>query len=437
MQRWRGLFFIFALSMILVGCGSDPGFNEATDFARKEGGAQFVNMIPDSPELSMFHGLNNDTVGYSFATGAQIRFEDRYDWRIAYRASNLDEVTVAEADDQQVLENTLSTFLFMGSMAQPDIQIVDIPFPPTNERTEGVATIWFAANVSSIAMADIYFLDSSDSFADATPLTSVNSGGFTTTFDVTPTETARLIITAAGATDILFDSGEIPIPDQSIQLFALIDDFGPDAANHVDVIRDNAASRSILPDRSQSALTRINNYTTVADVAVNVGTTAFTDLSQAELTSYEVTPSGDQSITVVSGADTLIEDTAQFVAGRHHTLLTFDRDGEEPPIASVVIQDQFRTVTDRALFQFVNGSTETIDFYSLVQDQDFDDVGPLINDAQNIATGIVEVPLGQTRFHVRSADNTQTLSSADLNLVSGVTYTLIYEANGGLQVIQD
>ena len=62
MMPSRGLLITLAASLILVGCGSDPGFNEETDFVRKEGAVQFVNMMADSPELTMIHGLNNQTL---------------------------------------------------------------------------------------------------------------------------------------------------------------------------------------------------------------------------------------------------------------------------------------------------------------------------------------------------------------------------------------
>ena len=100
MTLWR-LIATLIVSLAIAGCGSDSGFNEETDFLRKEGAVQFVNMMSDSPELTTIHGLQNQTIRFPFTSGGEVRFEDRYDWRLAYRDSNLEEITVAQGENQQ------------------------------------------------------------------------------------------------------------------------------------------------------------------------------------------------------------------------------------------------------------------------------------------------------------------------------------------------
>ena len=126
--------FLLLAILLLSACGSDSGFNEDTDFISKNGFVQFVNMMPDSPEVTMFHGRDRETSRFPFAQAARQTPVDKYDWRIAYLDANDDEVTVAEGENQPILEDGLSTYLWMGSLSQPNIQIVDAPFIVSSNR---------------------------------------------------------------------------------------------------------------------------------------------------------------------------------------------------------------------------------------------------------------------------------------------------------------
>mgnify|MGYP003316794502 CR=1 FL=1 len=113
----------------------------------------------------------------------------------------------------------------------------------------------------------------------------------------------------------------------------------------------------------------------------------------------------------------------------------FDTEDSESSLKPILIRDEFRSIKERVYFQFINGSADTIDFYALINDQETDDTVPILNDAEGIASGIGEVPIGNTRFVIRTADNQQTLGSTQLTLEEGNTYTLIYESNAGLQAV--
>ena len=435
MMPSRVFFITLAASLILIGCGSDPGFNEETDFARKEGAVQFVNMIAESPELTMFHGLNNQTIRFPFTSGIDTRFEDRYDWRLAFRSSSLDEVTVAEAENQQILENTLSTFLLMGSLSQPNVQVIDVVLQPIEERTEGSAVIWFASNLSAISMVDIYLLETGVILSDSAPLASLNSGSFTNALTVDAGDDLQLVVTIAGSQDVVFDSGQIPLAGKSIDLFALVDDFGPEGTNHIDVIRSSSLSGSIMPDVSQTTVARVSNYSSLGPLEVIVADTNIAAVDTGTQTDYLPTSGGLQNILINKDSETIFEESAELFAGGFYSLLMFDGSDSETALKPILVRDEFRPIKERVYFQFVNGSEETIDFYALINDQDTDDTAPLLNDAESIASGIAEVPIGETRFVVRTADNEQTLVSTQLNLQEGNTYTLIYESSSDLQVV--
>ena len=293
---WR-LIATLIVSLAIAGCGSDSGFNEETDFIRKEGAVQFVNMMSDSPELTMIHGLQNQTIRFPFTSGGEVRFEDRYDWRLAYRDINLEEITVAQGENQQILEDRLSTFLFMGSLTTPKIEIVEVALPPFADRTEGAAVIWFAANLTSVSMVDLYLLDSESSLNVTTPIASLDSQGFTNEITVDSGDGIRLIVTVAGSLEVLFESGPISLSDRSVDLFALVDDFGPDSQNHVDVIWSSSANGSIMPDFSQATLIRNSNFASSNELLVTISDTTFSSSSTGARSDYAETNPGEQTIT--------------------------------------------------------------------------------------------------------------------------------------------
>ncbi len=436
MTLWR-LIATLVVSLAIAGCGSDSGFNEETDFLRKEGAVQFVNMMSDSPELTMIHGLQNQTIRFPFTSGGEVRFEDRYDWRLAYRDSNLEEITVAQGENQQILEDRLSTFLFMGSLTTPKIEIVEVALPPFADRTEGAAVIWFAANLTSVSMVDLYLLDSESSLNSTTPIASLDSQGFTNEITVDSGDGIRLIVTVAGSLEVLFESGPISLSDRSVDLFALVDDFGPDSLNHVDVIWSSSANGSIMPDFSQATLIRNSNFASSNELLVTISDTTFSSSSRGDRSDYAETNPGEQTITVSRVEDTLFDDTANLFAGGYHSFLIFDGPDTETPLTPFLVRDEFRSITDRVYFQFINGSDEAIDFYALINGQDTDDTAPVLNDAQALASGLTEVPSGDTRFVVQTSDNSETLESVQVVLQEGITYTAVYEARSGLQIFED
>ena len=157
--------------LLLAACGSDSGFNKKEDFASKEGGVQFVNMMPDSPEVTIIHGFDNTQVPFPVSAPIEVRFEDKYDWRIAYLDSSGKEITVIKDENQPITEYFLSTFLFMGSLQQPDVQIVDREILPVEDKPADMADIWFASNITNHPMVDIYITAFSADLATSAVLT--------------------------------------------------------------------------------------------------------------------------------------------------------------------------------------------------------------------------------------------------------------------------
>ena len=437
MPRWiTGAGTLFLVTLFLTGCGSDSGFQQA-DFIPTEGSVQFVNMMPDSPQVRMFHGLSREDISFPFATPINVRAVDRYDWEVVYANNAGDRIVVAGAENQPISENVLTTFLFMGNIAQANIQIIDTPTTPQADRAEGVADVWFAVNSSSHDMLDIYLTAFGTGLDSADPPVTVTSGTFTSPTSVTAGTDRQLRITIAGTDTLLFDSGSIEILQQTQELFAVVDDFGPDSANHVDVLRTLAQSRSIIPDTSQPALVRAGNYTTVESLDIDVGEASFADVTSNSLSAYQEVSGGEKTV-IVSSADTPVEEIMlNILRGFHQSVVSFTDTENAGQTRSFAVRDSFRPITDRSGLAFINGSGQTVDMYILRDGQNTGDVPPLLNDVGFVGTDSRESFSEPLQFAITNSDGTETLATLNETLLPGETYTLIFDAQNGLRLIDN
>ncbi|MEK9870068.1 MAG: hypothetical protein VW831_10095 [Gammaproteobacteria bacterium] len=441
MKQWpkHHLLIVMTTLAVLAGCGSDPGFNEDTDFVRTEGAVQVINMMSDSPELTFIHGLNSSPVRFPYTSGVEVRVSDNYDWRAAYLNSDGDEVTVIEGVDQVVSEDVQSTFLLMGNLAQPTAQIVDIPLTPLDQRPETEAEVWFAASLTEHAMVDIYLTEFGTALTAVAPLVTLDSSTYSSLRNVPAGDNRQLRITPAGASDILFDSGAIVIAAQSLELFALVDDFGPSNSSHIDVIRSLAANLTTITDVSQPPAAQVANLTTITPLDVSVGSIDYESLAAGEVSAYRTVASGSQVITTTGPAGTTASETPFLPAGQYLSVVVVDDVGAEAQPASriAVVETNLRPVQDRAHFQLVNSSDVTIDFYALREDESTDDIAPTFNDLATGVTGVIEVLTGQARFIAQTADNASDIDSVTADLMAGKSYTVVFDGQQRLTIIED
>ncbi|MFT7221643.1 MAG: hypothetical protein ACI8Z1_003265 [Candidatus Azotimanducaceae bacterium] len=441
MANWSriGALFIFIFS--LAACGSDPGFNEAEDFAPKEGSVQFVNMIPQSPQVTIIHGLERSNATFPVAQQAELRFQDRYDWRIAYLNSASQEVTVAQGENQQITEAVRSVFFLMGSITQPDIQIVDIPITPLADQTDGTARITFASNLTGLAMVDIYVTDVDANLNDVAPSLSLNSGTTSESIE-TASGAKRLRITSAGTQTVVFDSGELALTEKSLELFALVDDFGPDAAAHVDVIRTRSLTGSLMDDLSQSPNVRVGNYSSNETLSLQYGFTSLGQIEQNSNSPYQLTSAGTQTYTVSSVGDPVVQLESLGLEARPgtlHSIYTFDDlDASEAGTRSIIVTDFLQPIADRSLFKFVNGGNQTIDVFVIdtAGGQSIDNSAPLLNDLTPVGTATTELPSRTLDFIVTNTDGSETLASAAFLMQEGMSYTIILDASATLRLVE-
>ena len=426
-------------ALLLSACGSDSGFNEDTDFLVEDGFVQFVNMMPDSPEVLMIHGLERTSSGFPLAQAVEQRPADKYDWRIVYLDSNDDEVTVAEGEDQLIEADRLSTFLWMGNLDKPNIQIVDATFVASDSRPAGVSDIWFASNLTNHSMVDIYLTSLDANLSDASPLASVTSGSFTNRLSVDAGINQRLRITTAGSSELLFDSGALEILEKTEDFYAIVDDFGPDGENHANVIRTVGGEGSTIQDNSQTAQVRIGNYTNRVNLTGSLGSNVYPNISKQTRSAPQETATGEVDFSITEAGLVLEQSTLTISPGAFQAIYTFENNATDAVsiTRSVIVSDSVRLVKDRSLFKFINGSNLNIDLYVLRPGQDFDDVLPFLDDFGFGGRIDNELLTDTTEYVIRNAENTETLSTTSKVLQQGVNYTLVFDNENVIHLLED
>ena len=431
----------------LPGCGSDPGFNENTDFAVDDGSAQFVNLMGDSPSLTILHGLSRTSVQFPFTSPIELRAADEYDWEIVYlndpnEFNSDNQIVVAEGRDQLIKKDSLSTFLLMGNMAQPNIQIVDHDVLPQADRPEGEVKLWFANNAKNFAMVDIFVTAAGEDLEDITPLVTLNSGAFSDLFPISSGLDKQIRVKATDSGQLIFDSGPIELPDKSNELFAIVDDFGPNQGDHVNIIRTLSASQTIIVDASQTARARIANFSQFEALSASLDQVEFDDVARLNLSDYSDVANGNAQLIVTGaedteGAEIVFEESSQpGFDGNFKTIYIFSNEDDEgnQGTKSLGVVDDKRSVVDRAILSFANGSSETIDLYAVEPGDGIDDQRPLLNDFGFGASGTLEVLVRPSDLIVANQESSETLGVLSVDFVPGQSFTVIFDGSGNLNL---
>lgn len=429
------LLAVLSLATGLSGCGSDPGFDERVDFARNSGEVQSVNMIADSPQVNVLFGFEQSNVGFAFTSGLEVRVEDDYDWEIRYLDEAGETINLATGTNQTVTQNVVTTFLMFGTIAQPDIQIVNSTQLPVADRPENQTEVWFASNLSRFPVVDVYVTDHDAELG--APLASVTSGSFTNTFTVSPGENRQIRVMEAGTSNLLFDSGPLILVDQVLELFALVDDFGPQPETNVDVIRSLGPTQTVIADFSQAMEVRTANYSTQEPLSISLPTRDFGEINRGTVTGFlEATP-GTQSVTFSSAATEIGTQEIDLFRGRFQSVLVFDNDSAEsqPAVRAVVTTENFRARSDRALIQVINGSNDLIDVYALRDDQQIESTAPVFNDLGLTTSTLTELRPGNVRVVITNTDRSSTFLDVSLQIVSGDSLTYVIDSENQIHEI--
>ena len=454
---------ILASILLLPACGNDPGFDESTAF-RSRGNVQFVNLVPNSPELLIEHAttLPNTPAGLptlSFGEASSIRTQnvDNYNWRVSYLGANNTAVTVAEGKDAGVKADTRHTFILRGTgVNNVTAEVVEHPAPSILNIAEGKTQVWFAANTDTSAMMDIYLTEHDADLTQVEPLLTLARGAESMMLHTMDAATNRRIrITAATTkTPLLFDSGALNLVARVRYFYAITSSAGnPDTASFVDVVSASTLAASRMPNLARPTMVRVANFTSTNPAVVTLGTSPDTlglgSIAKAAQTDYMTFGmTGEQSVTVSlpptnpptnPAPDPLATFTTTLAASRFNSIYLFDNptEGADPPMRLIIAQDDIRTIAERTNFRFVSGATELIDLFFTRDGAEIETNTPRLNNVTP-STVVFEIVPGMITFTATDESDSTTVHDTLMEtLTAGKSYTLVLDAENNLVLFTD
>ncbi len=215
------LFFLWTLA----GCG---GSDSDSDDART-GFVQVVNAIVDAPTLAVVIEEGSErTLPFQGSTGLVALNTGNRSFEISYTdpATNDAEVLVDEFDER-ISNNTIHTLYLTGAFDNPqliwlDKEVGDVTDDPDLEEAE-IEVV----NLVTGDAVDVYLGDPDVSLGAGTLLATLSEGG-TALPAVFAAGDYRVRVTAAGETDILYDSGAFDVDAATRRTVVLHDGIGAD-----------------------------------------------------------------------------------------------------------------------------------------------------------------------------------------------------------------
>ena len=172
-RAWSGL--LVASCIALAGCGEDPGIDPAVIMAGPATGeVQFVNLIPDAPELTIFVGTNVAIVDYRDATVNQSLPLADYTMSVTFQGADNETIVLFENIPFRLDDENELKVLLRGTVANPSFHIQDLrDVAVVGGVAEGTQQVWVAGGLASTDSYDVYITDSRVEVVDVAPTLTV------------------------------------------------------------------------------------------------------------------------------------------------------------------------------------------------------------------------------------------------------------------------
>ena len=160
------------------------------------------------------------------------------------------------------------------------------------------------------------------------------------------------------------------------------------------------------------------------------------EVSQLSLSVYSDIANGNAELIVKDNELVLEESSQPGFDGNFKTVYIFSNENDEGSqgTKSLGVTDDKRSVVDRAILSFANGSSETIDLYAVEPGDGIDDQRPLLNDFGFGASGTLEVLVRPTDLIVANQESSETLGVLSVDFVPGQSFTVIFDSSGNLNL---
>ncbi|HAZ87518.1 MAG TPA: hypothetical protein DCW82_00245 [Marinobacter adhaerens] len=252
----------------------------------------------------------------------------------------------------------------------------------------------------------------------------------------------RIRVTAAGSDMVVFDSGQIGLPEGADLLVGAVDNTGANGdASSISLIVVNGGDVAEIFDVDQQSGVRVvhNSFDAGAvDVLLN-DVVAVDDLAYPQaapgsmLDNYAQVPVGTQNVKVTpfnDNATVAIEADLDFSAGVGYTVIA---NGLFADIEALVLTDTVRDIATQASVRVVHGSTLAgpVNVYLLPEGQtEVGNASPALSGVEfGQESGYLAVTPGAYNLVVTDPDGNVAIGPAEVNLEASGIYTAIARDN--------
>ncbi|MDX1696218.1 MAG: DUF4397 domain-containing protein [Ketobacteraceae bacterium] len=418
---------LLAGSLLLTGCGGDSDGNSSSDRAsdtQATASVRALHLSPDAPavDIAVSGNVVLEDVSYREASG----------FLTVDAATTPIDVLVAGTDTRAIAaslplnEDTKYTVIAVNELASIEpLVITDVDTP-----AEGFAELTVIHGAPAAPAVDVYVSGPDDDFAGLTPLLEgVVFKDVSNELEVAAGD-YRVRVTAAGGSDILYDSGTLNLADgvEYVAVASQVDEgFAPigltlltDLADTPVVTVDDARARVRVIHASADAPAvdvDVNDAEVLGDVTFGNASSYLKLLGDT----YNVKVLAADSESAVINTDLTLDPRQDYSVLALNTLSEIE--------ALVLADDNSAPAEGSVKVRLVHAASQAglVDVYVTAPGADIGAIDPTIEDfAFKEDSGYLEVPAGDYRVRVTLADTkTVAIDTGTLSLGAGIVRTAI------------
>lgn len=440
MNTKYALPMVLAGSVMLSGCWLDDDDDPATTSVR------VLHASSDAPAVNV--RVNGDVVvpGADYKQAAVLTpGAGLADIAVDGLLPGGETATVISADGVSLRADTNYDVIAVGKVGdetiEPLILTDDGARDDANSARLRVAHLSPEAQTAAGGPVDVYVTASGDALPDEATF-SFSFKESVGPLELPASDDYRIRVTAAGSDMVVFDSGQIGLPEGADLLVGAVDNTGANGdASSISLIVVNGGDVAEIFDVDQQSGVRVVHNSFVAgavDVLLN-DVVAVDDLAYPQaapgsmLDNYAQVPVGTQNVKVTpfnDNATVAIEADLDFSAGVGYTVIA---NGLFADIEALVLTDTVRDIATQASVRVVHGSTLAgpVNVYLLPEGQtEVGNASPALSGVEfGQESGYLAVTPGAYNLVVTDPDGNVAIGPAEVNLEASGIYTAIARDN--------
>lgn len=426
--NWKGVISIAAAAVLATACSSDGsgGSPTITEGASSNASVRVLHASPDAPNVDV--AVNDEVVlsDVPFQTGSSFLQLEAGQYDIEVRAAGTDTVAL----DAEVAVEAGGEYTVIAANSLDSIEAILVA-EDTNGPSDGNASVNVVHAAAGVPNVDVY-VTAPGGALNSPALSDVPYKASAELDDVAPGD-YQVRITAAGDTEVVYDSGELALSaGDDLTLVALPANKG-NAPVSLAALTDSSDTPSfvVLSDRAEVRVVHASNDAPNVDVFAN-GDQVLTNVAFKAASGYLSVPGGeydfDISVTGEPAANAVLSATANLERGESYTVLAIGSVGAATLDTWVVVDD--RSAGDMAKLTVLHAApfsgTSEVDVYAGADPLTIAP-GTLVEEdlAYETSAGPLLLPAGNYGIKVTAANTVTPVIDTALMLANGNNKTAV------------